>query len=578
MMVVMNQFIKESCGEYLKKQDASLNTLYERNRVKLEPIWNMSTPTGYTSHGKDHIDMVVQYVGRLLGENRINCLTKDELFILLMGAICHDVGMIEYRPEGMVYIPDRENHNVNSFSLVYNPSKNTTGMLGVDVPSDDPKYYQSIALLCLGHRDHKENGEKICNLLKECHVDGKPITIPETISLPNNSKVHVRYLAAILRLADEIDVTYQRSPKDVELLLNNFITEETKKHWFTHRLIGSVNITHGQGTSSILLVPNKEEISAILEDRTNPIQRKQLLRLIFSRRKKIEDEISIVNKITRDSSLIGSGLEVEYHVGIAFDNDTVTEADFEAYQEDVEKQQKEERHISIQDAVDYSDSELIKESRGKTHLELFSEEVTRLKRDCNLLETGSFAFSFEKGKSEYTQYFINTQLLLTNRNTLDIITEILKKNYAEKNIDCVIGIGKAGIIMAPNLSLKLKCNSSYLICDWEDFSSVKWEKGISVIDTSRNIIVLLDVISTGTVTKQAIEKIKEKNKTNLGKIYVGAVFCTNNTIRDELEKIDMVKDVFVINDDFQFRTYKQEEYDKDEDFRKEFELLPLRKK
>ena len=204
--------------------------------------------------------------------------------------------------------------------------------------------------------------------------------------------------------------------------------------------------------------------------------------------------------------------------------------------------------------------------------------MQRLKKDRNILETGSFKFSFETGRSEYTKYFINTQLLLTNRSTLDSITEIFKEYYHGKNIDCVIGIGKAGIVLSPNLSLKMKCNSSYLICDWEDSSSVKWEKDTSVIETAKNVIVLLDVISTGTVTKQAIEIIKQKNKTNLDSIYVGTVFCTNNAIKAEIEKVEKVKDMFVINDDFQFRTYTQEEYDSDEKFRKEFELLPLRKK
>ena len=577
----MAQFEKECCAETLKKLAPDLYTLYEGNRVKLKPIWDMSTPTGYTSHGVDHIDMVVQYVGKLLGEDRIGCLKKEELFVLLMGAICHDVGMIEYNSEGKSYIPDREYHNVNSYLQIYNNLKNTAGdKIRIDVPSSDPKYYQSIALLSLGHRDHKENGKKICTLLEESHINGKAISIPPVITLPNNTEIHVRYLAAILRLADEIDVTYQRSPKDVEMLLNDFITEEAKQHWFTHQLIGCVKITHEQGASSILLVPDKEEINARLGDRVNPISKKQLLRLIFSRRKKIEEEIEIVNKITRDSSLINSGLEVEYSVAIKFDNETVTEADYGEYQKDVYKQQ-EEWYTSIHEAVDYTDSESLDNApKVLSPLDRFSEHVFQLKRDCNLLETGSFAFSFEKGKNEYTQYFINTQLLLTNRDTLDSITELFKDYYLEKKIDCdcVIGIGKAGIILAPNLSLKLKCNSSYLICDWEDSSSVKWEQATSLIEKAKNIIVLLDVISTGTVTKQAIDRIKWKNKNNLENIYVGAVFCTNNAVIGVIEKVEKVKEVFVINRDFQFRTYTQEEYNNDEQFRKEFGLLPLRKK
>lgn len=572
----MNPFEKESCSEALKKNAPELYEQYRGNYRTVEPFMNVATPPGYTYHGKEHIGMVEQYVGRLLGEDRISKMTNEELFVLLMGVMCHDVGMSEYKTVGDTYIPDRENHNINSYLKVYDSKKNSSGNLGIKVPSDNPKYFKAIALLCLGHRDHKVNGKKKCTLLEQCEIDGQYVGIPELIALPNNTDVHVRYLAAVLRLADEIDVTNQRAPKDIEMHLKNFITDVAKEHWSTHQLFEKVEITHVRGVTTISLIPNKEEIVARSTDKENPISKKQLLRLVFSRRKKIEEEISVINKITRDSSLIKSGLEVEYRVEICFDNDVVTKEDFEEYQKDVDRQQEEEDNTSPQKAIDDKDNELV--GKKKSPVELFNEDIVRMKRDNNLLETGSFSFSFEKGKNEYTQYFINTQLLLTKRDTLNSITDIFKEHYLDKKIDSVIGIGKAGIILSPNLSLKLDCDSSYLICDWEDTISVNWEKSSSVIETTKNVVVLLDVISTGTVTKQAIEKIKQKNKTNLDSIYVGTVFCTNNAIKAEIEKIDKVKELFVINDEFQFRTYNQEEYDGDEEFKKEFKLLPLRKK
>lgn len=572
----MNPFEKESCSEALKKNAPELYEQYRGNYRTVEPFMNVATPPGYTYHGKEHIGMVEQYVGRLLGEDRISKMTNEELFVLLMGVMCHDVGMSEYKTVGDTYIPDRENHNINSYLKVYDSKKNSSGNLGIKVPSDNPKYFKAIALLCLGHRDHKVNGKKKCTLLEQCEIDGQCVGIPELIALPNNTDVHVRYLAAVLRLADEIDVTNQRAPKDIEMHLKNFITDVAKEHWSTHQLFEKVEITHIRGVTTISLIPNKEEIVARSTDKENPISKKQLLRLVFSRRKKIEEEISVINKITRDSSLIKSGLEVEYRVEICFDNDVVTKEDFEEYQKDVDRQQEEENNTSPQKAIDDKDNELV--GKKKSPVELFNEDIVRMKRDNNLLETGSFSFSFEKGKNEYTQYFINTQLLLTKRDTLNSITDIFKEHYLDKKIDSVIGIGKAGIILSPNLSLKLDCDSSYLICDWEDTTSVNWEKSSSVIETTKNVVVLLDVISTGTVTKQAIEKIKQKNKTNLDSIYVGTVFCTNNAIKAEIEKIEKVKELFVINDEFQFRTYNQEEYDGDEEFKKEFKLLPLRKK
>lgn len=574
----MKQFEDESCREALKKRDDALYTQFKDNCNKLEKIWQKSTPAGYTSHSKDHIEMVEQYVGRLLGKERIEQLKNEELFILLMGAVCHDVGMIKYKTKDDNYVPDRENHNINSYSYIYNSSNNSKGEIDIDVPDKAPKYYQSIALLCLGHRDHKEGVKKICTLSDQCTIDGKLVSIPDKITLPNNTDIHVKYLAAILRLADEIDVTSQRAPKDVEMLLKDFITDEAKQHWCTHQLIGSVAITHANGVTTILLKPDKEEINAIISDKAKPTPKEQLLRLIFSRRKKIEQEIAIVNKITRDTSYIGSGLEVEYRIDVEYDQEMVTKDDFEKYQKDVERQQKEERQIHPNMAEDDSESEVIAQVRKKTPIEIFNEMLQGFVRDRNLLETGSFKFSFEKGRNEFTQYFINTQLLLTNRKTLDSITEIFKEHYKDKEIDCVIGIGKAGIVLAPNLSLKLSCNSSYLICDWEDTSSVKWEKSISVIETAKNVLVLLDVISTGTVTKQSLNIIREKNKTCLENIYIGTVFCTNISKKEEIEKNEKVNELFSINDEFQFRTYGQDDYDSDANFRKEFELLPLRKK
>lgn len=580
----MDPFEKESCVKALEENDKNngtkLHDQYIGNCVKVEPLLNIATPPGYTYHGKEHIEMVEQYVGRLLGQERIKKLTNDELFILLMGVLCHDVGMIDYKTFGENYIPDRENHNINSYLKVYDSSKNTTGSLGIDVPSKNPKYYQSIALLCLGHRDHKEDNKEVRTLTEESTINGQKIQMLKTVSLPNNSDVHVQYLASILRLADEIDVTNQRAPKDVEMHLKNFITDEAKKHWCTHQLFEKVDIVHKEGVTNICLIPNKEEINARLNDMEKPISKKQLLRLVFSRRKKIEDEISIINEITRDSSLIGTGLEVEYCVDIRFDNEVVTKNEFEEYQEDVDRQLKEENSISPNKAMDDMDSSLEGRAKKKSPIESFNDEVIRLKRDNNLLETGSFSFSFEKGKNEYTQYFINTQKLLTNRSTLDSITEIFKDYYFEKNIECVIGIGKAGIILAPNLSLKLKCNCSYLICDWEDTASVDWEKRVSVISEAKNVLMILDVVSTGTATKQGIAKIREKNNTNLEKIYIGAVFCTNKAIKEKIKEVENVEELFSINDAFQFRTYtySQEEYENDKEFKKEFELLPLRKK
>ena len=103
------------------------------------------------------------------------------------------------------------------------------------------------------------------------------------------------------------------------------------------------------------------------------------------------------------------------------------------------------------------------------------------------------------------------------------------------------------------------------------------QKSTSVIEKAKNVLVLLDVISTGIVTRDGIEEIK-KNDALLENIYIGTIFCTDNTIKEKLEKEDNVKAFFSINDDFRFKTYSQEEFQGNIKLKEEFELLPLRKK
>ena len=571
----MDQFETESCRYALEKRNLGLKSIFEGNEKALSDILNVSTPPGYTFHGIKHIAMVEQYVGRLLGEKRMAKLTDEELFILLMGVLCHDVGMTKYFTDGENYIPDRGNHNIASYLMIYDKPNNKRGCLEINVPSQDPKFFKAIALLCLGHRDHKDkNGHNTNTLLSHCRIEDYDVNISDKFYMTTNFEIHVQYLAAILRLADEIDVTNQRAPRDVEMHLRSFITNVAKEHWCTHQLIDHVEIDSktNSNITTIRLVPNIDEIKARSSDPVDGLAQDMLLSLIFERLEKIRDEISVINDITTAPSYFSTGLSVKYEIDISFDDDVVTKEKYDDYRKKV-SEEKEKKKKEEETGADFEENREIAQVPEETPKDLFNKEIQRLKVDKNLLEIGNFKFPF----GEYSHYFINTQLLLTNRNTLNAITDIFKEHYSTIDIDCIIGIGKAGIILAPNLSLKLNTNSSYLIGKWEANSSVIWEKSTSVIEKAKNVLVLLDVISTGIVTRDGIEEIK-KNDALLENIYIGTIFCTDNTIKEKLEKEDNVKAFFSINDDFRFKTYSQEEFQGNIKLKEEFELLPLRKK
>ncbi len=551
------------------KKGKSWYTDFTATEQKLPEFWDRSTHGTFTSHGKVHIESVEYYVDTLIG-NRLQYLYPEELYILLMGVLCHDIGMTtENRPF----------HNVESYKYVNSDESRGT----IIVP--DEKYNNIIALLCLGHRDYEEKGKEIRTLTDVCNIDNKDEKIEEVVTI-NHADVHLRYLAAMLRLADELDVTDIRAPHNVRRYYEwiNGMPVESRPHWQKSEIIKDVKIeSNGGSASTIHLIPNVDGIRKLSGN--NKVLKDYYLKLIFEVKEKIEKELGQINPITFSTKSVDDHIGVKFEVVIDYDNDVISNTDYFEYIRTIEKQQKERNITNPGKAFDGQNDE------KDPPLTFLKKKIEEYRRDRNLLESGRFMYSFgkkkekekEKEKNEYTQYFINTQLLLTNRETLDSITDIFEEQFRNRGIECVIGIGKAGIILAPNLSLKLKCNSSYVICDWEETSSIPQEESTSVIRDAKNILVLLDVISTGTATRQGLEKInkiKEGSKTPLENIYIGTVFCTNKEIKGVLEKEDKVKEMYFIRDDFQFKTYSYKEYmdDENEEFRKGLELLPLRKK
>ena len=569
MKQTIEEKFRETLNDYSTKRGGSWYSDLMTTEKKLPALWERSTPGTFTSHGKAHIESVEYYVDALIGQ-RLQHLYPEELYILLMGVLCHDIGMVS---------ENRALHNVVSYKYVISDESIGT----ISVPDD--KYKKPIALLCLGHRDHDdEKGNTIHTLIDLCKIDNEDVEIEEVVKI-NHTDVHLRYLAAILRLADELDVTDIRTPENVFKYYDwiNSIKSEDRKHWEKGSIIKNVLIDSAGSATTIHLVPNVDNIRKLTVK--NKVPKERYLEIIFEVKDKIEKEIEQINPITFSTKSVDDNIGVRYDIVIDYDNDVISNNDYDEYRRTKEKRLKEKNHIAIEKGIDGTDSQNNGQKEIISPWTILSNKIEEFRRDRNLLETGRFVFSFgnseEKEKNEYTQYFINTQLLLTNRETLDSITDIFEEQFKDKGIDCVIGIGKAGIILAPNLSLKLNCNSSYVICDWEGTSSIPQEESTSVIKEAKNILVLLDVISTGTATRQGIEKIKGIKKGDgetLDNIYIGTIFCTDKAIKEELEKDDKVKEMFSIRDDFQFKTYTQEEYEKDENFKKGFMLLPIRKK
>ena len=219
----------------------------------------------YTDHTELHSLTVIDFCNRLIGE-QMDKLNKDEIYALLMGCYLHDTGMgvthedyLEFskeidfgdwfatHPGAPVDAQIRDFHNEYSGLYIrkYAPF--------FDFPS--PAHEQAIVQISRGHRK--------TDLLDEAEY---PLALP----VPGGNTICLPYLAALLRLADEIDVTAARNPillYDIEAMTDEVQIAEHRRHKAVRDLAIS-------GDAFTLLIDDSDpEITARIRRMADKMQR-----------------------------------------------------------------------------------------------------------------------------------------------------------------------------------------------------------------------------------------------------------------------------------------------------------------
>ena len=183
----------------------------------------------YTDHTELHCLSVIEFCNSLIGPEQIERMNADEIYVLLLGCYLHDVGMGISRKDYDEFLPKLDTESY----LRTHPDAQLTDIMRAfhhelsglfiekyamlfDIPS--PEHLFAIKQVARGHRRTDLFDEK------EYPADWK---------LPNGSTVCLPYLAALIRLADEIDVVALRNPKllyDMEALTNPDSILEFRKH------------------------------------------------------------------------------------------------------------------------------------------------------------------------------------------------------------------------------------------------------------------------------------------------------------------------------------------------------------
>ena len=181
----------------------------------------------YTDHSNLHSLNVINFCNQLI-ENQIDRLNADELYILLSACYFHDTGMgitmKDYREfsEGIDFGNYFESHTrddlpgiIRDFHHEFSGQFIQKYAALFEFPSEEHQW--AIRMVARGHR-------------KTDLMDQR--SYPLALQMPNGNRVCLPYLAALIRLADEIDVAAERNPillYDLEALTDEKQIMENKK-------------------------------------------------------------------------------------------------------------------------------------------------------------------------------------------------------------------------------------------------------------------------------------------------------------------------------------------------------------
>lgn len=229
------------------------NTKYLPKLEKIEKtIGNIAGKTRiifpkYTNHGNDHLENVEKYASRMIPDDLKKSMPKEEIFFLLSGIWLHDVGMAPANEDELneyekLSESERKKYRVNIRKIHHVRSDNYIRAhykeLGINKLEA-----RIIGQIAKGHREIDLNNYRKINY--------------------NGTTINIASLSAILRLADECDVSKDRESKLSPIDIDD---ETHEKHYLKHELINHVWFDHKNEIIFIsCLIENEEDFKPITE-------------------------------------------------------------------------------------------------------------------------------------------------------------------------------------------------------------------------------------------------------------------------------------------------------------------------
>ena len=191
----------------------------------------------FTDHTELHTLNIIEFCNNLIGE-QIDKLNADEIYVLLLGCYFHDTGMgishndFEEFSKKINFGNYFDTHSRDNYpEIVRNFHHEFSGLFlrkyakFFDFPSEEHLF--AIIQISRGHRKTDLNDEK---------------EYPLNLKVPGGSTICLPYLSALVRLADEIDVTASRNSKAI-YDLNKIVKEIDLIEFMKHEAVRGLEIT-----------------------------------------------------------------------------------------------------------------------------------------------------------------------------------------------------------------------------------------------------------------------------------------------------------------------------------------------
>jgi hypothetical protein len=190
----------------------------------------------YTDHSELHALNVIDFCNKIIGSER-HGMNADEIYCLLVACYFHDTGMGISHKDYETFLSEIDvgnyfdTHSRDDAPRIVRDFHNEFSGRFIakyadffDIPS--PLHLRAIIQIARGHRKTDLEDEQ---------------QYPVALAMPNGNTVCLPYLSAIIRLADEIDITAARNPHLLfhipEVLLSSQDME-----FYKHESIKSLNV------------------------------------------------------------------------------------------------------------------------------------------------------------------------------------------------------------------------------------------------------------------------------------------------------------------------------------------------